>query len=1778
MRESRGLLGFSSIIAVLASVGCGASPQQGDEVSAVSKQRVVPTADLCDPIADQCKVAISVPMGVNMLDVALAGVSSVRANDRVQIGSSGGLLPVIMSVGQGQSRVGADASVGHVWAAGNLELADRAVVRGELVLDTQAPAPNISSISRILEDTATRTFNSKSRTIWTVKWPTQSVSSLEAATAAAGGTALSPNTDYGTVFVRSGEVLNLNTAGNYYIRNLTLDSGGKIQIANGQLIRLAVSGIPVLNGDVVVADQKDTAAPKFLMAVLTSGSVAVSGTFQGLLLAPAASIAITGYGNSQAPLPQRGAFWGFTTEMHQGAVFTQGVDPNLFMDPGEGVIADDATDPSSNLVKYVPSVGYLDGTSCDNWPKDVQRTDIIDGVIGGLSSSVVPDVVSKLETALQELNVSTLVNIGSNRGLTLASYTAEVSPDGTLKRHWVAVDDVAGVGYDLSQQYLCSGQDVLNTAVTPAVCKRQTMALNFGSTIKQVQVLRRVATSVRTRDDTTQSVLLVAPTIQLDAPPDGYAENTLQLDVNLVVAAKNVIGSSRLGTPVNLDIKPFTQTKINGPADLAGEIAVPSKPGIVAVFADSISNVGVISTHNAIRVARYTPMDGLPAGQIRPIVVNPSYGAPTGDVSVYSEYIYPKKWVLEYRCPTSTSVSTGANLTSPPDYFCQQWQTAPAPSNSSSLMCNYAISRTQTGSAPCAQLWCNGTLKNGVNYYTLTFTPTTARESVSCDATAHTGLLNRRYTADKGGWAILAAGTGGNSVELRAPQGEATVHNTDFIRSTAINSVINSDVLTALSATHAFSASPPASWPNPSDLSVPAQNPTTPRCTFTENAWAMGGSVSMNCSFVNSPFNLNSWFTDSFDAYTGQAGYSHAAGTQYSITSPTINTAATSINNITTSYLLQMDTYKGPVNTFQQRTLTNLTATAANVGAQIASGGDYFKLLDRLATNAAMPNAVPGAEFDQLRAVTGNLAPITVSTLSNDVHLSATQISTAEQQRIIAFADAYRARSALTSDYNQPWLVDITGTPYGNVLTGWLPQWFGATSPSTLLEIKTDWDSVSARAVEFYNLKKNVDLGYDYTKLYSATTGLLSTVASSANASALASTNALPSQVQSLDTLTSTVKSVSDNMAQLNTDIRKILKASDTATDQDLENLIAGQITTALTQCSQRNTPSDPFGALLGTVASLVPYVSNGVTLMTDITNGLDDVTTALDKANQGTQYFLNFNDSGTVNYIDNWVNFSQPIIGFLKPVEKYLSKAGDVASKMADVATAVEGPQFQGNCPTSDPASLAAESLLANLANEQAIVRVMQGQLSTLAGAIEAISGNADYYRSSGAAMGQLSSDATRLATQLSDSQVTQILGLGDWRSRREGLLLACEGAQAAIAGRLPMLAELSRSLTTNAGRNTTSAGLMIPAWDSANTAYGDQNPPLPYNLWDPTQQVVVTGAVYTAGSSTVSDSFMNMAWNRWTGSNHTICNATVDGGAGGRLVFDLKKVLSGTDLANFLQNGWVDFSITFSDWLNAYSMDSNISPSVWRKDPASWSALLSAPVVWNVAFQACTGSIPTDHTKPFDPCCDSTNTGCMTPLWIPDGSGVLEAVRMSAGWVPTNNSNCDSVATEVDVNPNYFVDNRRPPANNPSLFPLATQTCKSNVLVPSVYQPAKDVSNQTRRNWALSSSDELCATTGSETWAFTPLRGVPLLGDWVLANTFDNGQLIAHYDNMFPLKDGSNNVPPVVPPPPASFAANNSNITAIRVLISAMAEPTSSQGPAVYTLLTSAPPAANQ
>jgi hypothetical protein len=165
---------------------------------------------------------------------------------------------------------------------------------------------------------------------------------------------------------------------------------------------------------------------------------------------------------------------------------------------------------------------------------------------------------------------------------------------------------------------------------------------------------------------------------------------------------------------------------------------------------------------------------------------------------------------------------------------------------------------------------------------------------------------------------------------------------------------------------------------------------------------------------------------------------------------------------------------------------------------------------------------------------------------------------------------------------------------------------------------------------------------------------------------------------------------------------------------------------------------------------------------------------------------------------------------------------------------------------------------------------------------------------------------------------------------------------------------------------------------------------------------------------------------------------------------------------------------------------------------------------------------------------------------------------VRLSAGWVPTQDPNCSASYNDIQANPDYYPTNRRP-TDGTGLFPVATQTCRSFVTVPADFESVIDNGTKPRKTWADEKVAEVCNGVGPEVWKFTSLRGSPLFGEWALASSATNAGILARYM--------SDKASPVAPPP--EFATNNAAVTAIRVLFTAMAEPTASKAAPVYKLL---------
>jgi hypothetical protein len=1350
----------------------------------------------------------------------------------------------------------------------------------------------------------------------------------------------------------------------------------------------------------------------------------------------------------------------------------------------------------------------------------------------------------------------------------------------------VAVDEAAGVGYDLSQQYLCTGNDVFETAKTDPVCVRQKVSLNFSGKLKTIEVLRRKESKQRTTDDALQTVLLVAPEIVLSAPADSFPQNTVELDINAIFATKNLTGISSNGAAVHLDIKPFELPKVTSAESLVESIASRGKPptsrrGVVAVLANEVSNLATVSTHNGMRLAKYTPLEGLATGHYRPAIVTSTDPSSVGDVKAYAEYVFPKKWLLEYDCQTAYSKPvtdfSGAPIP-PPAYFCQHWQEQGINKQCS---VNYANGTTKSGL--CGALWCNGTSTNNVEFY-----QNTIHQTINCKATVHNPLLTRRQEIEMGGWAILAVGTGGDAVQVRAPYGEAVKFDGAAIAA-AINAVPplkNSDAWYELTARRAFegpASQPTLFWPNPYDFSVPVLNPAVLRCSINARfgGYMTGDAeVSLDCGKVDSPFGLSMGTTAILDDFGFQRGYPRDEIFAATVPEVTANNAALAINFSTTSYLLEEMAKEDPPYTTGPNVSKSLSAVEANTAAQLASGGDYVRLLNHWATTAGKANTVtkdgvvrnvpiPGEEFVKLNAVVNNLTPVLIDTavssgmgaptksLSSDSAVSAVQFTTTEKQRIAAFSNQYAMQIRIAEAYPdcpkciENWKTDITGTPYGAILTGWQPPWFFGDSTLSLLGIKSQWETETQAVVQaFYDAYKDTKFIYSYGDLLTSLKAFTDATHAYAFTAAENASTAAPTQVQAAESLSSILVAVSNSRDQLREDIRAAVGAAVDASDDEVAVIIQNNVNNIVQTCNVAHQTGNPFFGAIIQIAKYMPYVSQAA-------NVLGKVTKAIDKANASGKLANYLVSDGSGNF-EKWLDSSKKLAELIQPLGESLKTASPIVGGLAKFADSMN--RSKGKCPDGSTDMGAAKAMMMSLANTQALLRTMEAQLGTLYGTIVAIRSNAEYYVSAGASASQLADETTRVATKLSDPQLLADLRNEQWLARKQGLLVACEGAHSAIETRLPMLVQLSHSLATNAGRSVTEPGLMIPAWDSATSGvHEDEFIPIPYNLWEPGHQVTVTGREQTSTTPVAGLSFVTQASNRWKASNTQVCSTL--NGVNAPRVFTVSKEIAGEELASFWAKGWAPVSVNLTDFLGASTSDTTVSPTIQIGPDGTYSRLLSAPVVWNIGIVGCIG------VNPLDPCCDSTagrdptggadptrvSESCTTKLWFNTKEASPNVVRMATGWVPVRNDTCNSADSDVGVN---YQGGRN------SSFPVATRVCRVSVTVPPTYGGVDNIGGDVDA-WAKTQSDAVCSSIDATAFKQLSMRGVPLFGEWVITDSPANASVVAHYNH---LKTDEETDEPTLVPASTLLATNNASITAIRVVFSTMAEPQASNASASY------------
>lgn len=578
----------------------------------------------------ECAVQITVPQGVPETEIVLSGSSFVHLNDGTSVSSIYGLRPVSSSGGN-WSRIGVDANVGHFLSpfhrlqVGNTNTPSRAlygdIYSGDGIYDfpitRQLAQDRITVLGEVIEGLDNpRQPRLETHTIWSFQWPPElegfDLNSIPIDSD--GFRALPPRSDvsYPALTADWNHKIRL-VPGTYFIRSITVNSPGTVMADTStepggegeeDLVRVAVAGL-TLNDRVYEKRRVTTGGQdqpsRFLMAMVGTGSVNATAGFEGVLVAPFADVSFWGRNGNPALY---GAGFGQGLEVHQYTKVRQGFDPGLLVNPA--TISGPSL-PDDSKTKYVRSLGYLDGRSCEHWPVDLRPASFVNQMAVGTDADTQNSttlILNELKRATRSDN-PTVTTFGSMSELALTSYVEYSEADRSLMRRMVAVDTDTLRGYDISYARLCREEADLKQNA----CMSHSHWVLIRGVKTQVSILGRAEEDhpVARADEIAKTVELVAPRILVEPPQDldrlyGHALPTqrVEFDTNLILAAESIAGNEQaFPSPIELEVRPHSSTT---PSTWSSDMVEESHPGFIALLASSIDGIGTVAAVNGARV------------------------------------------------------------------------------------------------------------------------------------------------------------------------------------------------------------------------------------------------------------------------------------------------------------------------------------------------------------------------------------------------------------------------------------------------------------------------------------------------------------------------------------------------------------------------------------------------------------------------------------------------------------------------------------------------------------------------------------------------------------------------------------------------------------------------------------------------------------------------------------------------------------------------------------------------------------------------------------------------------------------------------------------------------------------------------------------------------------------------------------------------------------------------------------------------------------------------
>jgi hypothetical protein len=230
-------------------------------------------------------------------DVALFGSEGVTLHQGAQVKRAGGYANVVSG---GRVDVGTKATLGAVWARGDVDVNNKAQLAGSLVSGGVISAHGGASITGPIEQ---HTFVPEHELGWVVDFAGGEDITLR------HSSAQRPPGNYGVVRLETGGSLRLS-AGVYYFDSLTMSGGSELVLDGATFIY--VSGGLDLQGQI---NDASGSSPQLFLGYFGSDAVALKSRFVGTLVAPYAELQLWSVSGGHS-----GTFFGRRVVAHANAV------------------------------------------------------------------------------------------------------------------------------------------------------------------------------------------------------------------------------------------------------------------------------------------------------------------------------------------------------------------------------------------------------------------------------------------------------------------------------------------------------------------------------------------------------------------------------------------------------------------------------------------------------------------------------------------------------------------------------------------------------------------------------------------------------------------------------------------------------------------------------------------------------------------------------------------------------------------------------------------------------------------------------------------------------------------------------------------------------------------------------------------------------------------------------------------------------------------------------------------------------------------------------------------------------------------------------------------------------------------------------------------------------------------------------------------------------------------------------------------------------------------